>query len=603
MGNLIETWLERVRARALDRIAAAYAVVGWLLVQAASIALPAFNAPPWALRWLIVATIVGFPLALIAGWVLNKGDASEGATPSLKRREAIFLGLIALVAVLSLGELALYWAGATQRAPDQISTASPRSVAVLPFDNMSGDPKQKYFSEGISSELIGILARNPALHVAARTSSFFFEGKNQDIRAIAQKLNVRAILEGSVQTEGSHLHIEASLVNAADGYQLWSQSYDQSLSNVLTVQAQIAKAIAQALAPALTGTQATVHVPKPAQIDPDIYRDYLQGQFYFDQRLAEGQTPASQDALNRAVTLFRKVAAADPGFADGQAALAHALLVVEHGAELNDQVRAALQRALAIDPENPQALSVAIIAATNEWDWDSVIKNALILKRTAAHTAVGAEGLGDALNSFALWDDAAVYRREWTRLDPFSYDAWASVTNNYFAEAHYEDTIAAAKEALALHPDDPVTKEYQCVSFASLDRIPEANAVLEELSKPGIPVPLHTHCKFFTLLHSTGEQAAIAFVDDVLAHGPADAGGPGDVGFMLSHTTAADQAMDWYERGFTPVHWVFGFYPGKTAPQAFLENPRWIALTKRPEYQRWLAARERAAQELSGAKL
>ncbi|HEX4532610.1 MAG TPA: hypothetical protein VH000_00140, partial [Rhizomicrobium sp.] len=535
-------------------------------------------------------------------WVLNKGDASEGATPSLKRREAIFLGLIALVAVLSLGELALYWAGATQRAPDQISTASPRSVAVLPFDNMSGDPKQKYFSEGISSELIGVLARNPALHVAARTSSFFFEGKDQDIRAIAQKLNVRAVLEGSVQSDGNRLHIEASLVNAADGYQLWSQSYDRSLNDVLTVQTEIAQSIAQALAPTLTGAQAKPHIPKPGQIDPDVYRDYLQGQFYFDQRLGEGQTPASQDALNRAVALFRKVAAAAPDFADGQAALAHALLTVEDTAEPDDQIQTALQRALAIDPENPQALSVAINMAGGKWDWDGVIKNALILKRTAAHTAAGAEGLSDVFGYFALWDEAAVYTREWTRLDPFSYNAWAAVTNNYFAEAHYEDALTAAKEALVLHPDDPVTQQYQCVSFASLNRIPQANMVLEALSKPGIPVPLHTHCKFFITLHSTGAKAAIAFVDDVLAHNPADAGGRGDVGFMLSHTGATDQAMDWYERGFSPRYWVFGFYPGKTAPQAFLDSPRWIALTQRPEYRRWLAARERAAQELSGAK-
>jgi TolB-like protein len=600
MGRLIEQWLELARAHSLDRIAAAYAVGGWLLVQAASIALPAFDAPVWSLRWLIVAAIAGFPFALIAGWVLNKEKPVEGPAPTLKSREAIFLGLIALVVVLSLGELALHWSKAAPGAPGEVSTASPRSVAVLPFDNMSGDPKQKYFSEGISSELIGLLARNPALHVAARTSSFFFEDKAQDVRTIAQKLNVRAILEGSVQSDGSHLHIEASLVNAVDGYQLWSQSYDRSMSDILTVQSDIAQSIAQALAPTLTGAPAKSRIPKPAQIDPAIYRDYLQAQFYFDQKLSEGQTPASQDALNRSIALFKTVAAAAPDFADGQAALAGALLAVENTTELDDQIHTALQRALAIDPENPLALNVAIATAANKWDWEGIIKNALILKRTAAHTAIGAEGLSDAFAAFALWDDAAVYTREWARLDPFSYDAWAAVTNNYFAEAHYEDAIAAAKEALALHPDDPVSQQYQCVSFASLNRIAEANTVLEALSKPGIPVPLHTHCKFFITLHGAGPKAAISFVDDVLAHNPADAGGPGDVGFMLSHTGAVDQAMDWYERAFSPAHWVFGFYPGKTAPQSFLDSPRWIALTQRPEFQRWLAARERAKAELSG---
>jgi TolB-like protein len=469
---------------------------------------------------------------------------------------------------------------------------------VLPFDNMSGDPKQRYFSEGISSELIGLLARNPALHVAARTSSFFFEGKDQDIRAIAEKLNVRTVLEGSVQSDGSHLHIEASLVNAADGYQLWSQSYDRSLSDILAVQSDIALAIAKALAPALTGAPAKSRVPHPVQIDPAVYRDYLQAQFYFDQRLSEGQTPTSQDALNRAVTLFRKVAEAAPDFADGQASFADALYTVEHGTELDDQIHHALEHALTIDPENPQALVVSIEIAGDRWDWDSVIRNAAILKRTASRTAIGAQGLANASFYFNLLE-AVGYAREWARLDPFSYAAWGSVTNAYFADARFEDAIAAANEALALHPDDPVTKQYQCVSLASLNRIREAKAVLGALSKSGIPVPLQTHCKFFILLHSAGPKAAIAFVDNVLSRDPADAGGPGDVGFMLSHTAALDQAMDWYERALTPEHWVFEFYPGKTAPQTFLDNPRWIALTKRPEYQRWLAARERAKLELS----
>src|SRR6202012_2978973 len=110
----------------------------------------------------------------------------------------------------------------------------------------------------------------------------------------------------------------------------------------------------------------------------------------------------------------------------------------------------------------------------------------------------------------------------------------------------------------------------------------QAQRVLDALSKPGIPVPLQTHCKFFIILHSAGPKAAVAFVDAVLAHDPDDAGPPGDVGFMLSHTPATDQAMDWYEKAFSDKRWVFGFYPGKTVPQAFLDNPRWIALTQRP---------------------
>ncbi|MGH8234954.1 MAG: hypothetical protein ACREPU_12285 [Rhodanobacteraceae bacterium] len=609
-----DSLLVQLKRHHVYRVAVVYAAAGWLLVQVVTQVFPVFSFPAWTEQLAVLTVLVGFPIALVLAWAYERNPEGLHRDPSSlpesgrKRNHRIDIA-IGLLVVLSLAVTAVIWS--VHRTPAKHSRiaahaqtatptqAPPRSVAVLPFDNISGDPKQKYFSEGISSELIGLLARNPNLHVAARTSSFFFEGKQQDIRLIAQKLNVRSILEGSVQSDGSHVHIEVSLVNAADGYQQWSQSYDRSLSDILAVQSEIAQSIAQALAPALAGVQPKSGVPEPAQIDPDIYRDYLQAQTYFDQTLDEGQTPASQDALDRAVALFRKVATAAPGFADGQAALANALLYV--GDATDDQVNAALGHALAVDPQNPLALDVAISLARNKWDWDGVIRNALILKRSSAHTAARAEGLSDAFFTFALWDGQALYTREWTQLDPFSYNAWAAVVNNYFANAQFENALAAAKEALALHPDDPVTKEYQCVSLASLNRIKNANAVLGALSKPGIPMNLRIHCKFFITLHSEGSKAAIAFVDSVVSsRKPGVGDSPGNLGFMLSHTGAIDDAMDWYDKAFKEHQWYFGFYPGKTAPQAFLDSPRWIALTRRPEYQRWLAARKHALVVLAG---
>lgn len=599
MGAWIERWLEQIRARQLDRIAAAYAVAGWLLVQAASIALPAFDAPPWALRWLIVVTIVGFPLALIAGWLLNKGEACEGTRPSIKSREAIFLTLIGLVAVLSLGELAWHWSSATSARPVEASAAPAGSIAVLPFDNMSADPRQKYFSEGISAELINLLARNQALHVTARTSAFFFEGKSQDVREIARKLNVRSILEGSVSTDAGHVHIDAALVNAANGYQMWSQSYDRSLSDILAVQSEIAASIAHALAPTLTGNHHTPRVPKPTQIDPNIYRDYLQAQFYFDQRQGEGETAASRAAVATALALFRKVTAAAPDFADGQAGLAHALSVTEKGGESDGQIHQALQRALALDPENPEALTVAIDQAS---DWDATIKYAVILKRAGIRTAVGAEGMSDAYFAFNLLDDARPINLQWVKFDPFSFEAWHSLVNSDFALARYADTINDSDKALALHPNDPATLQYRCVSLAYLKRIAEAKDILGKLSQPGIPKPLATHCKFFVTLNSQGEKAAIVFVNGVVAHEPKDAGGIGDVGFMLSHTSATSEAMDYYEKAMRLDRFIFGFYPGKSVPPSFLKLPRWIALTQQPKYRAWAAAREKAKAELSDTK-
>jgi TolB-like protein len=598
MGTWFTELLETARQRALDRIAAAYAVGAWLLVQAASIALPAFDASAWMLRWLIVALVVGFPVVLIAAWTIRKPEADVWQLSGFRARDAVFASIVVLVAVLTLGELAWHWSAQSPQVADPSVTAPGGSIAVLPFDNMSGDPKQKYFSEGMSAELINLLARNPALRVAARTSSFYFEGKSLDIRTIAQKLNVRAVLEGSVSTDGTNIHIDAALVNAADGFQIWSQSYDRPLSDVLALQSDIAGSIARALAPALTG--AKISASKPAPISGDTYRDYLQAQFFFDQRLTEGQTPISQDALNRAVELFRKVAAAAPDFADGQASLAHALLVVEKGNELDGEIERALSRALAIDPENPQALDVAQSVASANLDWDAVIRNALILKRTSQHTAVGAEALADVYDTFDLQDAALAKYREWTKLDPFSYPAWAGVSRTYFEQARYADVIAASDEALAIHPGDPVTSEYKCVALASLGQTAEAQLILNALAQPGTPQPLQVHCKFFILLHSGQEKTAVDFINaKIAADGPAAVGGSGDAGFMLSHAPSAfDEAVSWYEKIQNEIYG--SFYPGASPPTAFFQNKRWIALTKRPGFQKWETARERAQQQLLG---
>jgi TolB-like protein len=535
---------------------------------------------------------------LASGWVLNKRGVTTGTRGSLKSHEAIFLALIGLVATLSLGELAWHWSAMTssdRSTQIDAATAPVGSIAVLPFDNMSADQRQKYFSEGISAELINLLARNPALHVTARTSAFFFEGKSLDIREIAQKLNVRSILEGSVSSDAGHVHIDAALVNASDGYQLWSQSYDRSLSDILAVQSEIAGSIAKALAPTLTGTHPKPRLPKPIQIDPSVYRDYLQAQFYFDQRLGEGETATSKAAVATALTLFRKVAAAAPDFADAQAGLARALFSAEKTTELEPQIHQALQRALTIDPENPEALTAAIEDVD---DYDKIIKYAVTLKRAGMRTAAGAEGMSDAYFAFDLLEDARPVNLQWVKFDPFSFEAWHSLVSSDFALARYRDTVNDSDKALALHPDDPTTLQYRCVALAYLKRIAEAKAALKIISQPGIPRPLATHCEFFITLNNGGDKPAIAFVNSVLAHDPKDAGPTGDVGFMLSHTSAIDEAMDYYEKALRSNQFVFGFYPGKSAPQAFLDSPRWIAFTQEPKYRAWAAARERAKRQL-----
>ena len=310
------TLLQEIRARKLDRVIAAYAVIGWLVVQAAAIIMPTFNAPVWALRVVIVVVMVGFPIALAAAWMLAPQKSLSGKSAAHTAFGAVLA--IGVVVALILGEAAYRLAGeapATGPVAAGVGIApAEASIAVLPFTNMSGDPSHEYFSDGLAEELLNDLANTRELRVAARTSSFAFKGRNVDIKEIARQLNVRTVLEGSVREYGGKVRISAQLINAADGYHLWSQTYDRALTDILTLQTEIAQAITTALTHNLL--PAKPHEGRPKTIAPEVYRDYLQGQYFFDQR--------TKEANAHAIELFKRVVAAQPDFADAYAALGYA---------------------------------------------------------------------------------------------------------------------------------------------------------------------------------------------------------------------------------------------------------------------------------------
>src|SRR5215471_1565500 len=465
MGGWAESLVTKARERGLERAAAAYAVAGWLLVQAASIALPAYQAPAWMLRWLIAATILGFPIAITTGWIAGR------ERPTAVRRfgwfDVALLTVIGTVVALTLGELAWHWS-ANPEAQDELSASLPSqtSIAVLPFVNTSGDANQRYFSEGLTDELIGLLARNSALRVAARTSSYFFEGKNEDVRNIAHKLNVRTVLEGSVRSANGRVRIEADLTNATDGYQLWSESYDRPATDILLVQADIASAIANALMPKLLGK---APVPKAHAIDPEAYRLFLQGQFDMGQRtLASEQT---------ALTLFRQVAKREPDFAEGQAALAYDLDLVNfrtHDAKLNAERDAALKKAILLDPTNPNARTLSIELATRESRWDDVIDNALVLKRAHANSVDSLRGLAFAYDAFGLTQLTLAAWQEAVRLDPLSYNARSNLADTLTNLSRFQEAVDQIREGMKLSPANDFGLAMLCGALGLLGKTKEA---------------------------------------------------------------------------------------------------------------------------------
>mgnify|MGYP003296184573 CR=1 FL=1 len=305
------SFVAELQQRRVFRVATVYLVVAWVAIQAASIALPAFDAPPWTLRVLILLFALGFPLTLLLTWALQvtpEGITLATGQTGNKRMAAIVAGLIALA-------LAWYFVGQPAMRARDVARMPERSIAVLPFVNMSGDPANDYFSDGLAETTLDMLAQVRNLKVIARTSSFAFKGKEVDVATIAKALNVANVLEGSVRKSGNTLRITAQLIRASDSSHLWSQTYDRQLTDVFKVQDEIAAAVVDALKVKLLPKQSFAN--RPRSRNTEAYDQYLIGN-QFNLR-------ANLENWQRASAAYRRAIALDPGFAPAYAALAGSL--------------------------------------------------------------------------------------------------------------------------------------------------------------------------------------------------------------------------------------------------------------------------------------
>ena len=317
---------DELKRRKVFKVGAGYLVVAWLVVQAASIGFPAFDAPPWALRIFILVIFLGFPISLVFAWAFDvtpEGLKAEKGIRGSKSFLLIAAGLAALAfAWYFKGQPAYLDAAAPPSASSSPAAAvatkpsapiSKKSIAVLPFVNMSADNDQDYFSDGIAEEILNALAQVKDLKVAGRTSSFQFKGKNDDLRAVGQALGVAHILEGSVRKQGDKVRITAQLIQTDSGFHLWSESYDGDLKDVFTLQENIARSITDKLQVILKGDQMKQLVEAPTQ-NTEAYTLYLQATQVFNRRDG-ARFPAAIAQLEQALKL-------DANFARAHARLA-----------------------------------------------------------------------------------------------------------------------------------------------------------------------------------------------------------------------------------------------------------------------------------------
>ena len=427
-------WAE-LRRRHVVRMAVAYCALAWLVLQVAALLVPIFDIPNWALKLLVLVVVLGFPFALLFSWHYAWADGGlvrESATASEPRGSAATAGFDAVQAI----------------AP----APAEASIAVLPLVNMSSDREQDYFSDGLSEELLNLLAQVPGLHVAGRTSSFSFKDKPATIGEIGRALNVATVLEGSVRKSGERVRITAQLVKARDGYHLWSQAYDRELTDIFAVQDEIAAAVVDALKlrllPAQQPSTAGHHVPGTA-----AYKNFLLGRQLLNR--------ATEEGFHRAVGEFAQAVALEPGYA---AALAGLALAEAYASDYTDSDAAMLagreragdaaERAVASDPLLGEAYTArAVLRFVFDLDWnggDADFAQALVFNPGDVMTHWQYSRLLAALGRLP---EALASASQATQLDPLSAQAWETRARYELASGDIAAARRSLEQALDLAPD------------------------------------------------------------------------------------------------------------------------------------------------------
>ncbi len=429
-----------LRRRNVFRMAVLYGVAAWLIVQVAEVLIDLAKLPDWIGTITLWLLAVGFPIALIFSWFyeitpegisLEKDvDLAESITHVTGRR-LDFIVISLLCAAVILFAYDKWWMGGRPE----------HSIAVLPFENMSSDPEQEYFSDGISEELLNVLSKLPGLRVVARTSSFQFKGENRDIIDIGRQLNAAFILEGSVRKAGPQVRITTQLINASNGFHLWSETYDRELENIFAVQDEISAAIVESLKEHL-GLQVEAAPRVIAAANIEAHDAYLRGHHLVVQR-----SPA---ALEGAVREFGKAIALDPDYALAHAELAMATLLLPGYGNLTDIeaiARAAphAERAMTLDPSLSEAHAATGFLLWQKGNVEEALTHFEQAIQINPNYAVVYNWMANLLGGrFGRYEEAFAMRETALRLDPLSIPA----LGNYISSLIVRNRLAEAEREL-----------------------------------------------------------------------------------------------------------------------------------------------------------
>jgi TolB-like protein/Tfp pilus assembly protein PilF len=587
----VTSFFEELKRRNVIKVAIAYIVVGWLVSQVAEFATENFGAPDWVLKIFVVFVLLGLPMVLVFAWAFEltpeglKREKDVDRSQSITHRTGRKLDYT-IIAVMAIALTYFIWESRFQKGSEPFSdtealqtsqTSGPEhlegaptpmkdnSIAVLPFADMSPDKDQEYFTDGLSEELLNLLAKIPELNVAARTSSFQFKDKGGDIADIGRQLKVAHLLEGSVRKSGDRVRITAQLIKAEDGYHLWSETWDRTLDDVFAIQDEISAAVVDALKITLLG-----EAPHVAETNPEAYALYLRGKFLLNQR--------TEDAWKKAEEAFQKAIDIDPGYAAAWAGLSWAQssragfghIPLDAGME---SARQSAERALELNPGLAAGWSnLAIIHSNYDWDYaasEKAIQKALQLE---PNNAMVLRQAGNQAKFTGKLDEAIALYKKALELDPINSFLHGDLVGALTSANRLDEAEVYARDLLNLN--DQVSAAHANLSDILLvqghleQALIEAQLETDEIWRTFQLVLIHhvsgNHAESDALLAKFVEQNPVAWAYQA--------------GDLHAFRGEIDAAFEWLDRAVKQRDPGFAWVLTDTLLRNLHDDPRWEPL-------------------------
>jgi len=607
------SFFNELKRRNVFRVGIAYVVVTWVLLQAIDFALDLISAPNWVVQVFFITALVGLPIVLIVSWVFemtpegikleSEIDRSESVTHSTGRKlDRTIITFLAFAVILLLAERFIMTESVPVATPaaegvvektnvtDQGTDNALRSVAVLPFVNMSSDPEQEYFSDGLSEELLNRLAQNDQLRVAARTSSFQFKGQNQDIGEIGRQLKVDHILEGSVRKSSNRLRITAQLIKVDSGYHLWSETYEREMDDVFAIQDDISLAISKALEVEL-GTATPASKKKPTE-NLEAYQLYLQARYFLAER--------GGDNILKSIDLFSRATELDENFSEAWSGMSYAYGLASvytqkiSSSRASDLALESARKAIRIDPKNAEAYMA--LARTGQTDRNNIdalenFEKALLL---APNNVDIINMYGDFLINNGDFDKAMKMEMQAIELDPLAAVHYSDLAILMLLLQHNEDALEVAQTSARLAPDSYDRHEPLIVALIRLGKYGQAIETINMAEDKLAADPGYVSYWRCMLYYHQGDRENLRKQLDkrLESASQTDDYYPSNItGFFVLWLDGVEAALPLFEKSYEGKEAFLGWPEYLYLPEDVSDDPAWTAFWQKPGLAELMDAR------------